>query len=193
MNLKPVIQALCSRILSEQEKLTAWDQAVGDGDFGINLERGATSVLSALSKICDSVTADELLMEIGKTLNSAGCGSGGTLISLGIIAGSRRCENISSFLEAVLSKIQAAGKACVGDKTMVDALFPAVEALKRGGTLEEAAIAAREGAERTREMVGKRGRSLYSQARATGVQDPGAYLVAILLGEAAHWQKEQSK
>lgn len=133
LNLRQIIRALCNRIIREREELTTLDQAVGDGDFGVNLERGANAVLCVVNRPDESEKTDRLLMEIGKTLNAAGCGTAGTLISFGVMAGATRCQNLTTFLEAALTRIQAAGKTQVGDKTMVDALLPAVEALKKGG------------------------------------------------------------
>jgi dihydroxyacetone kinase len=178
------------RAIRERDELTRLDQAVGDGDLGVNIERGAMAVLFAIDCLEETATTDRLLIEIGKRLNAAGCGSSGTLLSFGILAGARRCGDTVSFLETALAKIQAAGETEPGDKTMVDALFPAVEALRKGGTLEEAAQAAQQGEANTREMLGKKGRALYSSSRSLGTSDPGAHLITILMDEAAHCQRQ---
>ena len=114
------------------------------------------------------------------------------MLSFGIMAGALRGQTLSTFCEAALVRIQASGKAQLGEKTMVDALEPAVQVLRRGGSLEEASKAARQGAENTRDMLGTKGRSLYSQSRAKGIPDPGAYLVAALFDEAVRLQREIS-
>lgn len=190
MNLRDTIGALCRRVLRENDKLTDLDQAVGDGDIGANLERGANSILGVLAKVDPAASTPVLLVEAAKALNAAGCGTGGTLISIGILAGAARSGSLQDFCDAALAKIQVSGKAQPGEKTMVDALLPAVQALRNGESLEKAAIAARQGSEKTSEMVGTKGRSLYSQTRAQGIPDPGAYLVAALFDEAAHLPKE---
>lgn len=192
MNLRQAIRALCKRVLLEKEMLTRLDQAVGDGDFGTNMERGALAILSLLDRLDDQIQEKSLLLEVGKTLNAAGCGTAGTLLSFGAMAGALRGQTLNTFCEAALVRIQASGKAQVGEKTMVDALEPAVQVLRRGGSHEEAAKAAQQGAENTRDMLGTKGRSLYSQSRAKGILDPGAYLVAALFDEAARLNKESS-
>jgi dihydroxyacetone kinase len=186
MDLKQTIRALCNRVLLEKETLTHLDQAVGDGDFGTNMERGALAILSLLDRLDERIQEKSLLLDVGKTLNAAGCGTAGTLLSFGIMAGALRGQTLSTFCGAALIRIQASGKAQLGEKTMVDALEPAVQVLGSGGSLEEAAKAAQQGAENTRDMLGTKGRSLYSQTRAKGIPDPGAYLVAALFDEAAH-------
>lgn len=189
MKLQDIIQALCRRVIHESEELTRLDQAIGDGDFGTNAKRGAQAVLRAMDQLGNSITTEKLLFEIGKRLNAAGCGTAGTLISFGIMAGAKRGDELAMFLEAALNRIQGSGKAQLGEKTLVDALAPAVEAIKKGCTLEEAAEAAKEGSEQTRYMMGTKGRSLYSQSRAKGIPDPGAYLVAALFAEAVRCQE----
>jgi dihydroxyacetone kinase len=190
MDLRQTVRFLCHRAILEKEVLTHLDQAVGDGDCGVNIERGATAILNRLDHADESAQARKLLLEVSGALNAAGCGTAGTLISFGIIAGAARCDSLSAFLEAALTRVKSAGRAQPGEKTLVDALVPAVDAARNGGTLEDVARAAREGAEKTREMTGTKGRALYSQSRAKGIQDPGAYLVAALLDEAVRCQRE---
>jgi len=185
-NLEKIIRALCKRAIAEKETLTTLDQTVGDGDFGVNLERGAVAVLAALDGSQMQEPANQLLSRLAMTLNAAGCGTCGTLISFGMLAGAVRSDDVGAFLETALGKIMQAGRAQPGEKTMIDALQPAVAALKRGGTLEDAARAAQQGADATKEMAGAKGRSLYSASRAKGTPDPGAYLIAALMEEAAH-------
>jgi dihydroxyacetone kinase len=187
-NVEAIIQALCNRVLAEKETLTSLDQAVGDGDFGANMERGALAILSLLDRQTGPETSS--LLEIGRALNAAGCGTAGTLLSFGIMAGALRSQTLTAFCETALARIMAAGKAQVGEKTMIDALEPAVKALRDGRTLQEAAQAAQQGAEDTRLMLGTKGRSLYSQTRAKGIADPGAYLIAVLFDEAARLEKD---
>jgi triose/dihydroxyacetone kinase / FAD-AMP lyase (cyclizing) len=185
LNLRQVIQALCDRAIAERDEFTRLDQEVGDGDFGVNIERGAIAVRATIHDAEESVETSRLLTAIGRKLNAAGCGTSGTLLSFAILAGAKQCQSLTSFLQAALVKIQTAGETTVGDKTMVDALFPAVQVLTQGGSLEEAAAAAREGELQTCQMLGKRGRAFYSQSRALGVPDPGAHLIAVLFSEAA--------
>jgi len=185
-NIERVIRALCERVIGEKETLTTLDQTVGDGDFGVNLERGVVAVLAALDQKQIQEPTNQLLSRLAMTLNAAGCGTCGTLISFGMLAGAARSDDPGNFLEAALARIMQAGRAQPGEKTMIDALHPAVSALKNGGTLKDAAKAAQRGADATKEMAGAKGRSLYSGSRAKGTPDPGAYLIAALMEEAAH-------
>lgn len=190
-DVKQVVRALCNRTIKEKDTLTTLDQTVGDGDLGINLERGALAVLAVLDKTPIDESTASLLIRVASTLNAAGCGTFGTLISFGILAGAARSDELGAFLEAALAKVMQAGRAQLGEKTMVDALHPAVIAIGKGGTLNDAAEAARQGADETRQMTGRRGRSLYSGIRSNGIPDPGAYLIAVLVEEAAHCGGEQ--
>jgi len=183
-HVQKIIRSLCERAITERETLTALDQIIGDGDFGVNIERGAVAILAALGELEAPEPTDQLLASLGMTLNGAGCGTCGTLISFGMIAGAARCDDAGAFLEAALARIIQAGHARPGDKTMIDALKPAVAVFQSGGNLECAARAAWQGAEATKDMVGAKGRSLYSGSRAKGIPDPGAYLVAALMDEA---------
>jgi len=188
MNLRQYIDALCARVLLEVDNLTRLDQAVGDGDFGTNIERGVLAIRALLSRLPHSLANRDLLLEAAKALNAAGCGTSGTLLSFGMMSGALRGESVTSFCESALNRIKAAGKAQLGEKTLVDALGPAVDVLRRGGNLAQAALAAAAGATKTKEMLGTKGRSFYSQSRAAGIEDPGAYLIAALFDEAARQQ-----
>lgn len=184
-DVKLVVRALCKRAIKEKDTLTTLDQTVGDGDLGINFERGAIAVLAALDNAPIDESTASLLIRMASALNAAGCGTFGTLMSFGILAGAARSDELGPFLEAALAKVMQAGRAQLGEKTMVDAFQPAVIAIGRGGTLNDAARAARQGADATKQMTGRRGRSLYSGNRSNGTPDPGAYLIAALFEEAA--------
>ena len=191
MELRNLVHMLCDRVIKEKDHLTHFDQATGDGDFGVNMERGCQAIIGCLDKAQRSEDGEDILRLVGKTLNAAGCGTGGTLISAGILAGASHIGDLKGFLEAALERIRLAGKANPGQKTLVDALSPAVDALKRGAELEEVVRAAKTGAEATQSMEGTLGRALYSQSRGRGIADPGAWLVGVLFDEGLHWQRSQ--
>src|SRR3990172_4086297 len=102
MDLRQTLRVLCQRTLREKEALTHLDQAVGDGDFGANMERGALAILSLLDRLGGPPPSGNLFLEVGKALNAAGCGTAGTLVSFGILAGALRGETLGTFCEAAL-------------------------------------------------------------------------------------------
>lgn len=164
--------------------LTDLDQHSGDGDFGDNLRAGVRHALRSAEQgprrgfaALGEVFLDEvggtsgpllglLFTEIARALGTAGS-SGDGLAAL------------ASGTRAGLTAIQRVGEAQVGDRTLVDALAPAVTALGRDG-YAAAATAAREGAERTADLTARHGRASYVGERAKGAQDPGAVGIALL-------------
>lgn len=175
--------------LVEQNKgyLTELDSAIGDADHGSNMSRGMTAVVDQLA---DQHAADAMCKEVGMTLVSSVGGASGPLygtffLRLAPALGSGvdvPGESLAIALRAGLNGVLARGKAELGDKTMVDAMSPAVDAIEEslstGETLAEAtragAAAARRGSEATIEMVARKGRASYLGERSKGHQDPGA-------------------
>lgn len=168
-------------------RLTRYDQLSGDGDFGDNLRAGVDQVLQAVEQRPDddayAVAAQVFLDEVG--------GTSGPLLGLLFqsLAAARR-EGNDAWLESGLREgtaaIQRVGEAEIGDRTLVDALVPAVDALHGSGTVEDAAEASLRAALATADLVARRGRTSYVGERAVGVPDPGAVGVALLLWALAH-------
>jgi dihydroxyacetone kinase-like protein len=193
--LKKALNAAADSILAEIQTLTQADQAIGDGDHGIGMERGWNAVKAALAAGgADTIPAT--LETVGKTLMLKVGGSSGAIFGTLFIAGSKAvpegpldAEGFARFLEAGLEGVQKRGNAKVGDKTLVDALGPAAtEArLKRNGgeplgaCLNAAARAAEDGMEQTRNMVATLGRAKTLGERARGHRDPGAISMALML------------
>jgi dihydroxyacetone kinase-like protein len=196
----------------EQERafLTELDAAIGDSDHGVNMARGFAAVRGKLAGLGrDDIGA--LLKAVGMTLLSTVGGASGPLYgtffldAAGKAAGAAALDlaALASCLEAGLAGVQRRGKASPGEKTMVDALVPAVDVLKAalGGPLAEgagaapladalrrAAEAAKAGAEATVPLVARKGRASYLGERSAGHQDPGAtssWLLLRSLAEAA--------
>jgi len=183
-----------------REKLDELDALVGDGEHGSNISRAFLKV-SAKADSLAPLSVKDALHQIGMILLSAGGGAAASLFAVGLLEGSKvlpQEESISddslvSFFERALESIKARGKAERGDKTLVDALEPAVTELRKevsqgislAGALKSAAAKALEGAELTKDMLGHRGRAFYSKERALGVADPGATSIAIILGALA--------
>lgn len=175
--------------LIDQNKgyLTELDSAIGDADHGSNMARGMTAVLNQLT---DEGPADALLKKVGMTLVSSVGGASGPLYGTFFM----RCatplgsgndvpaDSLAGGLRAGLDGVVSRGKAELGDKTMVDAMTPAVDAIEKslaeGQTLPEAvragAEAARGGRDATTPMVARKGRASYLGERSKGHQDPGA-------------------
>ncbi|MBN1486868.1 MAG: dihydroxyacetone kinase subunit L [Anaerolineae bacterium] len=189
----------CADVLAENKKyLTDLDAAIGDADHGINMDRGFTRVVSQLPGVEDKDIGNILKMA-GMALISSVGGAGGPLYGTFFMragmatAGKYELTNadVAQLLEAALDGVLQRGKAKLGDKTMVDALTPAVEAFKQtlNGNAEtdtltalEAAVAgAKGGMEATIPLVARKGRASYLGERSAGHQDPGATSSYLLL------------
>jgi len=190
-----------ARLISEhKELLTRLDSAIGDADHGVNMDRGMTAVLAATHDET-AATPAELLKRTGMTLVSRVGGASGPLYGTAFLrmaaaagnAGSLDAQGFAKVLRAGLDGVVARGKAEAGDKTMYDALAPAVDALDAaldagqplGEALRAAVGAAEEGREATIPMVARKGRASYLGERSAGHQDPGATSVTLLLTAAA--------
>jgi len=173
--------------------LSDLDAAIGDGDHGANMSRGFSAVVKKL----DSAPAADigaLFKTVGMTLLSSVGGAagplyGGFFLELGKQSVGKQeldAATLALILEAGLADIKRRGKAELGDKTMVDALTPAVEAMKAAGTdiataTSAAALAARDAAGKTTPLLARKGRASYLGERSIGHQDPGATSSALLL------------
>jgi dihydroxyacetone kinase-like protein len=169
--------------------LTDLDSAIGDADHGINMDRGFSAVRKKFPEMATMDAATQL-RTVGSTLVSTVGGAAGPLYgtaylrAAGAVAGKQELTSadVTAMLEAFLGGIVARGKAHTGEKTMVDALTPALnaakQALNEGATLEQvtsrAAAAAEEGMKATIPMLATKGRASYLGERSIGHQDPGA-------------------
>jgi phosphoenolpyruvate---glycerone phosphotransferase subunit DhaL len=190
------IEEFARLISANKEKLTELDSAIGDADHGINMDRGMTAVLKAL----EDDTPAAMLKRTGMTLVSTVGGASGPLYGTAFLrmasaAGDTAevdAQGFAAMLRAGLDGVVARGKAEVGDKTMVDALAPAVDALDTalsggaplGQALQAALRAATEGQDGTIPMVARKGRASYLGERSAGHQDPGATSVILLITAA---------
>ncbi|WP_411760713.1 dihydroxyacetone kinase subunit DhaL [Streptomyces tunisiensis] len=171
---------------SEAERLTALDSEIGDADHGTNMQRGFRAVKDALDKE-PPATPGAVLTQAGRLLvSTVGGASGplyGTLLrragkTLGEATEVDR-EQLAEALRAGVDAVMKLGGATPGDKTMIDALLPAVDAL--GESFAAARDAAREGAVATTPMLARKGRASYLGDRSIGHQDPGATSSALLV------------
>ena len=194
------VRAFASDVEANKEYLTQLDAAIGDADHGINMNRGMTAVLGKLDEAGDQ-DIGALLKTVGMTLVSSVGGAGGPLygtlfLQMGTaLTGKSEIgpDDWAAALDAGIKGVQARGKAEPGDKTMIDALLPALEAFKAatadGRSFEDAlgrsAAAAEQGTKDTIPLVAKKGRASYLGERSAGNQDPGATSTSLLLAAAA--------
>jgi dihydroxyacetone kinase-like protein len=181
---------------AERDFLTQLDAAIGDADHGINMHRGFTAVMRRVDGL-DPATPATLLKTAGRTFVSTVGGAAGPLYGTAFLqAGDALGGDEASFgprrlleaLRAALEGVQRIGAASEGDKTMVDALAPALGAyeleLRTGGSLETAvraaSQAASDGARATVPMQARKGRASYLGPRSVGHQDPGATSTALM-------------
>jgi dihydroxyacetone kinase len=199
-SLEKALRAAADALIAATDRLTALDQAVGDGDLGLSLARGSRVVLDGLPTLpLDDPPA--ALRRLGAILQSSLGGTSGPLYTVFLLAAAERLASSpaidpSGWAEAFAAgcaRVGAVGGASVGDRTMLDALVPASTALsdglKSGRTwpvaLAAAVEAAERGAEATADLPPRRGRSSYLRDRALGHPDPGAMAVAVWLGAVA--------
>jgi dihydroxyacetone kinase-like protein len=182
-----------SAVVENQAYLTELDSAIGDADHGSNMARGMTAVID---KAGEPATVDALFRTVGMTLVSTVGGASGPLygtffLRFGTTAGAVESLDgpaLSAALHAGLAGVLQRGNAEVGDKTMVDALTPALAALdaslESGGDLaaatRAAADAAAQGRDDTEPLVARKGRASYLGERSAGHLDPGATSTALL-------------
>jgi dihydroxyacetone kinase-like protein len=195
------IRAFAAEIGTNKEQLTELDAAIGDGDHGINMDRGMSAVLGKLDAAGQDQDIGALLKNVGMTLVSTVGGAGGPLygtlfMQMGTALPGKAVigpDDWTAALDAAVSGVQARGKAEPGDKTMIDALIPARDALKTalvgGASFEDAltrsADAAGQGMRDTIPLVARKGRASYLGERSAGHQDPGATSSHLLLEAAA--------
>jgi dihydroxyacetone kinase-like protein len=187
------LETFADRIHAAREELTALDSAIGDADHGINMDRGMTAVREHLPTLRDG-QAGALFKQVGRTLISTVGGASGPLygtffLRLGTALGEAEDvtpADVARGLRAGLDGIIGLGKANLDDKTMVDAMTPAVEAIEAGAeadfdaALATAADAAAAGRDRITPLVARKGRASYLGERSAGHQDPGATSATIL-------------
>jgi len=199
------VNAVASTISENSAYLTQLDAAIGDADHGANMERGFKAVINKMPEMRDK-DIGTIFKTVGMTLLSTVGGAGGPLYGTFFIqAGSKTAgkmeltlQDWADALEAALNGVIMRGKAQVGDKTMVDALTPAIESLKQAiqdkqpinQALKQSADAAQKGMEGTIPLVARKGRASYLGERSADHQDPGATSSHMMLRAAADTWKD---
>ncbi|CAM5732882.1 dihydroxyacetone kinase subunit DhaL [Streptomyces fumanus] len=178
--------ATAASVDREADRLTDLDSPIGDADHGSNLQRGFTAVRATLEKEGPGTPGAVLALAGRQLISTVGGASGplyGTLLRrTGKALGDAAEVSDEQFAEALRTGVEAVrtlGGAAPGDKTMIDALVPAVDAL--GESFAAARDAARAGAEATTPLQARKGRASYLGERSVGHQDPGAASAALLI------------
>ena len=184
----------CDAIIAKKDYLTEVDSAIGDGDHGIGMSGGMQKAAENLRKKATFENVNDIFKMTGMSMLSSMGGASGVIFGTMFLGGIKGMEPIHALDAAAMARIMRGsldaicmrGKAQEGDKTMVDALAPAVKALEANQdqdlavAMEAAATAAKDGAELTRGYIAKFGRSRYMGERALGHLDAGAVSVSII-------------
>jgi dihydroxyacetone kinase-like protein len=186
IDLTALITAIAETIMAHADELTALDQAIGDGDHGLNMKRGFEAVRAETTALAEK-PLPEALKAIGtKLVMTVGGASGplfGTLfMSLGkeLPAEPGRAD-LSAALAKSIEAVAARGKSQAGQKTMLDVLYPVQAAVEAGKSAREVADAADQAAEATKPMKAIRGRASFLGDRSIGHIDPGARSTALIV------------
>lgn len=192
--LKRLIVATMTGMQDHAEELRELDAALGDGDLGITVSSGAKAVIAALEDVADDVAPADVAKSCARAFASANPSTMAALVAGALLAGSKvwdrdevAYQDALVFAEASATSISTRGKSQVGDKTILDAMAPAIDALKRSAGpddgLEAAIAAAREGVENSKSLQSQRGRAAWLQERSIGLADPGATAFVRFLEE----------
>jgi len=182
--LKTAILAVAAAVASHADELTALDSAIGDGDHGANMKRGFEAVAADVDAISASALPDALIKIGTKLVMTVGGASGplyGTLfLTLGKQLAARPGDYAGALLEAV-DAVAARGKSELGQKTMLDVLYPTAHALRDGKSKAEILAVANREAAATRDRRAIRGRASFLGDRSIGHVDPGARSSALIV------------
>ncbi|HSL86128.1 MAG TPA: dihydroxyacetone kinase subunit DhaL [Bacteroidales bacterium] len=194
--VKEVILAIAEMIEEKKLYLTQLDAAIGDGDHGLNMAKGFRAAKEKLESTALETPSD-ILKAVGMALISKVGGAAGPLYGTAFLNASKTVagktdldkNDLKEMLEAALDGVKSRGKATVGEKTMVDAIEPALEALKKAiaegastkEAMDQAVTAAEEGVAYTKTIIAKKGRASYLGERSIGHEDPGAMSSYMIL------------
>jgi phosphoenolpyruvate---glycerone phosphotransferase subunit DhaL len=195
-DVEAVVRTIATVAVDNEKYFGDLDAVVGDGDFGYSMARGFELVLSGWDDF-DRADIGTFLKKVAVVITSRIGGTSGPIwgtafLRAGATAGSAvqlEPAQVVAMLRASVEGIKARGRSDVGDKTLLDALVPAVDVIEErvgsgdevAGTLRAAAVVARERAEATRSMQAMRGRASYTGERSIGTLDAGAVAVAVML------------
>jgi dihydroxyacetone kinase-like protein len=184
-----LVRALAGSVIEHTDELTSLDQAIGDGDHGLNMKRGFEAVLAALPGLADK-SLPEMLKAIGMTLVMKVGGASGPLVGTFFMELGKalpeqpsRADLITA-TEKAIDAVKARGRSEAGQKTLLDVLVPVHAILARGGDGKAIAAEAAQAADRTTPMLAIRGRASFLGERSIGHMDPGSRSASLLIGAA---------
>lgn len=194
--LLEILSAMCRKMEEKKDFLTELDNAIADGDHGINMAKGFAAVEAKLDQL-KGQSIGAVLKTVGMTVVSAVGGSAGPLygtvyMKAGMVMADKSTMDMNDFLacmKAAVDGVMMRGRAVQGEKTMLDAMIPACEAMEKANaaglpakeTVEAGVTAAFDGVEYTKTIAATKGRASYIGDRSIGHQDPGATSFAYLL------------
>jgi dihydroxyacetone kinase-like protein len=183
------VRALAVSVIEHAEELTSLDQAIGDGDHGLNMKRGFEAVLATLPALADK-SMPEMLKAIGMTLVMKVGGASGPLVGtffmeLGKALPEKPMRaDLVAATDKAIAAVKARGRSEAGQKTLLDVLVPVQAIFAAGGDATAIAAGAAEAAERTTPMLATRGRASFLGERSIGHMDPGSRSASLLIGAA---------
>jgi len=204
-----VVRTIAQTAVDNEKYFGDLDAVVGDGDFGYSMARGFEQVLAGFDDF-DRSDVGTFLKKVAVTITGRIGGTSGPIwgtafLRAGAVAAGKMAlepADVVAMLRAAVEGIMQRGQAELGDKTLLDALVPATDALEReldagnGSTaaIQAASVAARAAAEATKDMVARRGRAAYTGERSRGSVDAGATAVAVMLERiSAAWAAAESE
>lgn len=184
-----LVRALAASVIEHADELTSLDQAIGDGDHGLNMKRGFEAVLAALPGLADK-SLPEMLKVIGMTLVMKVGGASGPLVGTFFMELGKALPeqpsraDLVAATEKAIDAVKARGRSEAGQKTLLDVLVPVHAVLAGGGDAKAIAAEAVQAADRTTPMLAIRGRASFLGERSIGHMDPGSRSASLLIGAA---------
>jgi phosphoenolpyruvate---glycerone phosphotransferase subunit DhaL len=184
-----LVRALAESMIRHADELTSLDQAIGDGDHGLNMKRGFEAVLATLPGVADK-SLPEMLKAIGMTLVMKVGGASGPLVGTFFMELGKALPeqpvraDLVAAMEKAINAVKARGRSDAGQKTMLDVLVPVQIVFAGGGDAKAIAAEAAQAADRTTPMLAIRGRASFLGERSIGHMDPGSRSASLLIGAA---------
>ena len=184
-----LVRALAVSVIEHADELTSLDQAIGDGDHGLNMKRGFEAVLATLPGLAEK-SLPEMLKAIGMTLVMKVGGASGPLVGTFFLELGKALPeqparaDLVAATDTAIGAVKARGRSDAGQKTLLDVLVPVQAVFAAGGDARAIAAEAAAAAERTTPMLAIRGRASFLGERSIGHMDPGSRSASLLIGAA---------
>lgn len=184
-----LVRALAGSVIEHADELTSLDQAIGDGDHGLNMKRGFEAVLATLPGLADK-SLPEMLKALGMTLVMKVGGASGPLVGTFFMELGKALPeqpsraDLVAAIEKAIEAVKTRGRSEAGQKTLLDVLVPVHALLAGGGDAKAIAAEAMQAADRTTPMLAIRGRASFLGERSIGHMDPGSRSASLLIGAA---------